>query len=133
METTFASISDIERKVKSIIAWKLGVSEKEITPDSNFSDNLYADEFDIVDLVMEFEKEFHISIPDKQIEKIRTVSEAVASIRKNSRPIIDYNPAYSLLVGPPLYHGYQEGESKKQDLRYKILKNKYYEKEHRNF
>ena len=113
METASASISDIERKVRSIIAWKLGVSEKEITPQANFSDNLFADELDMVDIVMELEKEFHISIPDEQIEKISTLSEAIASVRKNGKQNNNHNPAYSILIGPPLYHGYQEGNQSK--------------------
>jgi len=107
MKTAFSNISDIERKVKSIIAWKLGVSEKEITPQTSFSDNLFADKLDMVDIAMEFEKEFHISIPDDQIEKICTVSEAIESVRKNGKQKKHFNPAYNLLIGPPLYHGYQ--------------------------
>ena len=106
METTFTNTADIEGKVKSIIAWKLGVSEKEITPQASFLDNFYADDLDMVDLVMEFEKEFHISIPDEQIEKISTVSQAIESVKENGKK---HNPAYSLLIGPPLYHGYHEG------------------------
>lgn len=108
METISANISDIERKVKSIIAWKLGVSEKEVTSQANFSNNLFADELDMVDIIMEFEKEFHISIPDDQIEKISTVSEAVARVKENGKQKVTHNPAYSLLIGPPLYREYEE-------------------------
>ena len=84
METLFKNKIDVERKVKNIIAYKLGLDEKKVTPQSNFSDNFYADFLDIVDLVMEFEEEFNISIPADQIEKICTVSEAVESVMSNS-------------------------------------------------
>jgi acyl carrier protein len=109
MKTTFKNNTDFEGKVKAIIACKLGVDEKEITPQANFSDNLYADFLDMVDLVMEFEKEFNISIPDDQIEKISTVSEAIASVRKNGKQKMQCNSASTLLIGPPLYRGFRDG------------------------
>jgi acyl carrier protein len=68
---------DIEAKVKAIIVDKLGVDESEITLDSNFTNDLGADSLDTVELIMEFEKEFDISIPDEDAENISTVGSAV--------------------------------------------------------
>jgi len=75
--------TDIEGKVKAIIADKLGVDEKEITPQASFTNDLGADSLDTVELIMEFEKEFNIAIPDEQAEKISTVGEAIEYIKKN--------------------------------------------------
>jgi len=69
---------DIEAKVKAIIVDKLGVDESEITLDSNFTNDLGADSLDTVELIMEFEKEFDISIPDEDAETISTVGAAVS-------------------------------------------------------
>lgn len=85
METQCETKIDYEGKVKTIIAYKLNVDEKKITPQSSFTENLDADFLDIVDMVMEFEDVFNISIPADQIEKISTVSEAIESVRKNGR------------------------------------------------
>jgi len=74
---------DIERKIKAIIYDKLGVNEKDITPQSSFINDLGADSLDLVELVMQFEKEFNITIPDEEQEKIGTVGEAIEYIRKN--------------------------------------------------
>ena len=63
-------MSDIANKVKSIIVDKLGVDEKEVTPTASFTNDLGADSLDTVELIMEFEKEFNIAIPDEQAEKI---------------------------------------------------------------
>ena len=68
---------------KAIIADKLGVDEKEITPQASFTNDLGADSLDTVELIMEFEKEFNIAIPDDQAEKISTVGEAVTYIQAN--------------------------------------------------
>jgi acyl carrier protein len=68
---------DIEAKVKAIIVDKLGVDESEITLDSNFTNDLGADSLDTVELIMEFEKEFDLSIPDEDAENISTVGSAV--------------------------------------------------------
>ena len=73
-------MSDISTKVISIIVDKLGVEEKEVTPAASFTNDLGADSLDTVELIMEFEKEFGISIPDEQAEKITTVGEAIAHI-----------------------------------------------------
>ena len=67
----------IEQKVKNIIADQLGVGEEEIKPAASFIEDLGADSLDIVELVMEFEKEFNIDIPDEDAEKLRTVGDAV--------------------------------------------------------
>lgn len=68
---------EVESKVKSIIVDKLGVDESEVTSDANFTNDLGADSLDTVELIMEFEKEFDISIPDEDAEKIATVGDAV--------------------------------------------------------
>jgi acyl carrier protein len=78
-------MSDIANKVKSIIVDKLGVDEKEVTPTASFTNDLGADSLDTVELIMEFEKEFNIAIPDEQAEKISTVGDAVAYIEANAK------------------------------------------------
>ncbi|MCM1034816.1 MAG: acyl carrier protein [Paludibacter sp.] len=75
-------MSEIESKVKAIIVDKLGVEESEVTMDANFSSDLNADSLDTVELIMEFEKEFGLSIPDEQTEHIATVGDAVTYIEK---------------------------------------------------
>ena len=69
---------DIETKVKEIIMDKLGVEDTQITPEASFTNDLGADSLDIVELVMGFESEFDISIPDEDAEKITTVGDAVS-------------------------------------------------------
>ena len=76
-------MSEIESKVKEIIVEKLGVEESEVTMDAPFTNDLGADSLDTVELIMEFEKEFGITIPDDQAEKIATVGDAVAYIEAN--------------------------------------------------
>ncbi|MEO6883352.1 MAG: acyl carrier protein [Bacteroidia bacterium] len=76
-------MSDITTKVKAIIVDKLGVDEKEVTPQASFTNDLGADSLDTVELIMEFEKEFNIAIPDDQAEKIGTVGEAISYIEAN--------------------------------------------------
>jgi acyl carrier protein len=78
-------MSDISNKVKSIIVDKLGVDEKEVTPTASFTNDLGADSLDTVELIMEFEKEFNIAIPDEQAEKIGTVGDAIAYIENNAK------------------------------------------------
>ena len=68
---------DVEAKVKEIIMDKLGVEESQITPEASFTNDLGADSLDIVELVMGFESEFDISIPDDDAEKITTVGDAI--------------------------------------------------------
>ena len=77
------SVSD---KVKSIIAEQLGVDAEEVTPEASFTDDLGADSLDIVELVMAFEEEFGIEIPDEDAEKIGRVSEAVSYIEQHAGP-----------------------------------------------
>ncbi len=76
-------MSDIAARVKAIIVVKLGVDENEITNESSFTNDLGADSLDTVELIMEFEKEFNIAIPDDQAEKIATVGQAVDYISAN--------------------------------------------------
>ncbi len=75
-------MSDIENKVKEIIVDKLTVDESEVTPTAEFSKDLGADSLDTVELIMEFEKAFDITIPDSDAEKITTVGDAIAYIEK---------------------------------------------------
>jgi len=73
-------MSEVADKVKAIIVDKLGVEESEVTPTANFTNDLGADSLDTVELIMEFEKEFGISIPDEEAEKISTVGVAIEHI-----------------------------------------------------
>ncbi|MFZ1751057.1 MAG: acyl carrier protein [Saprospiraceae bacterium] len=70
-------MSQIAEKVKKIIIDKLGVDESEVTNEASFTNDLGADSLDTVELIMEFEKEFDVSIPDDQAEKIQTVGQAI--------------------------------------------------------
>ncbi len=78
-------MADITSRVKAIIVDKLGVDEKEVTPEASFTNDLGADSLDTVELIMEFEKEFNIAIPDDQAENISTVGQAVAYIEANAK------------------------------------------------
>lgn len=71
-------MSDIASKVKAIIVEKLGVEESEVTPEASFTNDLGADSLDTVELIMELEKEFNVSIPDEQAENITTVGQAIS-------------------------------------------------------
>ncbi len=73
-------MSDTQTKVVSIIVDKLGVEEGEVTIEASFTNDLGADSLDTVELIMEFEKEFNLSIPDEEAEKIETVGDAVRYI-----------------------------------------------------
>ena len=75
-------MAEIEAKVKAIIVDKLGVEESQVTNDANFQTDLGADSLDTVEMIMEFEKEFNITIPDEDTQKISTVGDAVAYIEK---------------------------------------------------
>jgi acyl carrier protein len=77
-------MSDIKSRVISIIVDKLGVEESEVTNEASFTNDLGADSLDTVELIMEFEKEFNIAIPDDQAENIQTVGDAVSYIEKNA-------------------------------------------------
>ncbi len=76
---------DIASKVKAIIVDKLGVEESEVKPEASFTNDLGADSLDTVELIMEFEKEFGLTIPDDQAEKIATVGDAIAYIEANQK------------------------------------------------
>jgi len=78
-------MSNITSRVTAIIVDKLGVDESEVTLESTFTNDLGADSLDTVELIMEFEKEFSLAIPDDQAEKIATVGDAVNYIEINSK------------------------------------------------
>lgn len=73
-------MSEVASRVKAIIVDKLGVEESEVTPEASFTNDLGADSLDTVELIMEFEKEFNVTIPDNEAEKISTVGDAIAHI-----------------------------------------------------
>jgi acyl carrier protein len=70
-------MSDVEEKVKDIIVEELGVEREKLTSEASFMEDLGADSLDTVELVMAFEKEFDIDIPDEEAEKLRTVGDAM--------------------------------------------------------
>ncbi len=78
-------MSEIASRVKAIIVDKLGVEESEVTNEASFTNDLGADSLDTIELIMEFEKEFNVTIPDDQAEKITTVGDAVAYIEANAK------------------------------------------------
>lgn len=78
-------MSEIATRVMAIIVDKLGVDENEVNPEASFTNDLGADSLDTVELIMEFEKEFQISIPDDHAEKISTVGDAIAYIENNTQ------------------------------------------------
>ncbi len=78
-------MSDTASRVKAIIVDKLGVDENEVTPEASFTNDLGADSLDTVELIMEFEKEFNIGIPDDQAENIGSVGEAIKYIEENAK------------------------------------------------
>ena len=78
-------MSEIASKVKAIIVDKLGVEESEVKNEASFTNDLGADSLDTVELIMEFEKEFGISIPDDQAEKIAPVGDAINYIEEHSK------------------------------------------------
>jgi len=77
-------MSEISAKVKAIIVDKLVIDESEVTSNSNFMSDLGADSLDTVELIMEFEKEFDLQIPDDEAEKITTVGEAIKYIEERT-------------------------------------------------
>ena len=78
-------MSDVATKVKAIIIDKLGVDEGEVTDSASFTNDLGADSLDTVELIMEFEKQFNISIPDDKAEGIQTVGDAIDYIAENAK------------------------------------------------
>ncbi|MDA0206448.1 MAG: acyl carrier protein [Acidobacteria bacterium] len=75
---------DVEKKVQEIICEQLSVEESEVTPEASFVETLNADSLDIVELIMAFEEQFNIDIPDEEAEKLRTVSDAIKYINENA-------------------------------------------------
>jgi acyl carrier protein len=75
-------MSSIAERVQNIIVEKLGVDASEVTSEASFTQDLGADSLDTVELIMEFEKEFEIAIPDEQAENIQTVGQAVSYLEK---------------------------------------------------
>jgi len=78
-------MSEISSKVVEIVVDKLGVDAAEVVPSASFTNDLGADSLDTVELIMEFEKEFEISIPDEDAEKIGTVGDAVTYIEEKKK------------------------------------------------
>jgi acyl carrier protein len=78
-----ADMGELETKVKDIIAEELGVEREKLTNEASFMEDLGADSLDTVELVMAFEKEFGIDIPDEDAEKLRTVGDALAYLHKS--------------------------------------------------
>ena len=76
-------MADIEAKVKDIIINELGVEAEKVTPDASFVEDLGADSLDTVELVMAFEEEFGIEIPDEDAEKLQTVGDAISYIQQH--------------------------------------------------
>lgn len=76
-------MADITSKVRDIIVEKLNVDANEVTPEASFTKDLGADSLDTVELIMEFEKAFNITIPDEAAEKIATVGDAIKYIESN--------------------------------------------------
>jgi acyl carrier protein len=80
-------VASIEQRVKDIIVEQLGVEEDEVSPEASFIDDLGADSLDTVELVMAFEEEFNIEIPDEDAEGISTVQEAIDYIKTNVKEV----------------------------------------------
>ena len=78
-------MSDITERVQRIIEEKLGVDASEVKPEATFTNDLGADSLDTVELIMELEKEFNITIPDDQAEKIGTVGDAISYVEANAK------------------------------------------------
>ena len=78
-------MADIEAKVKEIIINELGVDAEKVTPEASFVEDLGADSLDTVELVMAFEEEFGMEIPDEEAEKLRTVGDAISYIQANAQ------------------------------------------------
>ena len=77
-------MSNVQEKITKIIVYKLGVEESEVTKEASFTNDLGADSLDTVELIMEFEKEFNISIPDEKAETIATVGDAIKYLEENA-------------------------------------------------
>ncbi|MDH4069737.1 MAG: acyl carrier protein [Ignavibacteria bacterium] len=77
-------MADVDAKVKEIIMNKLGVDDGQVTHEASFTNDLGADSLDTVELVMEFEKAFNLTIPDEDAEKIATVGDAISYIKSKA-------------------------------------------------
>ncbi len=77
-------MANLESKVKALIVEKLGVEEDEVVLDASFTNDLGADSLDTVELIMEFEKEFDVTIPDEDAEKISTVGDAISYLTEKT-------------------------------------------------
>src|SRR5690606_36781170 len=97
------NMSEIAQKVKQIIIEKLGVEESEVTPEASFTNDLGADSLDTVELIMEFEKEFNISIPDDQAENISTVGQAISYLEQDVKK---YNLVNTSFLPHPIRHDF---------------------------
>ena len=78
-------MSEIEAIVRDIIVEKLGVDEADVKPEASFTNDLGADSLDTVELIMDFEKKFNVTIPDEDAEKIGTVGDAIAYIEEHAK------------------------------------------------
>lgn len=78
-------MASVEEQVKQIIVEQLGVDEAEVTPNAHFVDDLGADSLDIVELVMAFEEEFSVEVPDEDAEKLQTVGDVIKCIEERSK------------------------------------------------
>ncbi len=77
-------MADLESKIKALIVEKLGLEEEEVIAEASFTNDLGADSLDTVELIMEFEKEFDVTIPDEDAEKISTVGDAVTYLTEKT-------------------------------------------------
>ena len=78
-------MSEIEARLRDIIVEKLGVDEADVKPEASFTNDLGADSLDTVELIMDFEKKFNVTIPDEDAEKIGTVGDAIAYIEEHAK------------------------------------------------
>ena len=83
-QTNFMAEKSIEEKVKDIIVEQLGVNPEQVTPQASFIEDLGADSLDIVELVMAFEEEFGVEVPDEDAEKLQTVGDVIKYIEDKS-------------------------------------------------
>src|SRR5438270_290325 len=84
-ETNFMAEKSIEEKVKDIIVEQLGVNPEQVTPQASFIEDLGADSLDIVELVMAFEEEFSVEVPDEDAEKLQTVGDVIKYIEERAK------------------------------------------------
>jgi acyl carrier protein len=83
MEENMAEKKSIEERVKNIIVEQLGVNPEQVTPKARFIEDLGADSLDTVELVMAFEEEFNVEVPDEEAEKLQTVGDVIRYIEEN--------------------------------------------------